>query len=84
MADLELIKKLTWQCRRGMLELDVILIPFLEQHFSTLSKEYQNLFVELLEQPDPDLYTWIMGYGECDNKRLVPIIEQIREKMAIA
>jgi len=84
MTDIELIKKLTWQCRRGMLELDVILIPFLEQHFESLNKEQQNLFVSLLEKPDPDIYTWIMGYGKCDDSKLVTIIALIREKMAIA
>lgn len=77
------MKKLQWQCRRGMLELDVILIPFLETHFSALGTESQALFEELLTQPDPDLYTWIMGYGKCEFENLRPIIATIREKMNI-
>ena len=77
------MKKLQWQCRRGMLELDVILIPFLEKHFCALEQESQLLFEELLNQADPDLYTWIMGYGECEQQSLRPIIKTIREKMNV-
>lgn len=76
-------KRLAWQCRRGMLELDVILIPFLEQHFSSLDKAEQLLFEQLLKHPDPDLYTWLMGYGECSHADLEPIITLVRKKMLL-
>ncbi|MCF6194272.1 MAG: succinate dehydrogenase assembly factor 2 [Kangiellaceae bacterium] len=78
------IKKLQWQCRRGMLELDVILQPFLEQHFLQLTVEDQTAFVDLLTEADPDLYTWIMGFGDCKNQALQNIIAIIRNKMSIA
>ena len=84
MNNLDLLKKLKWQCRRGMLELDVILFPFLEQHFEGLSLAEQESFVDLLKQADPDLYTWIMGYGHCEQVELLNIIQIIREKMSIA
>jgi len=77
-------KKLNWQCRRGMLELDVILIPFLENHFDTLSASLKQDFERLLEQADPDIYTWIMGFGQCEEQKLFAIINLIRVKMAIA
>ncbi len=78
------LKKLRWQCRRGMLELDVILIPFLEQHYSQLNQQNQHHFAQLLAEADPDLYTWIMGYGKSNNLKLQGIVEVIRDKMAIA
>ena len=84
MTDINLVKQLKWQCRRGMLELDVILIPFLEEHFEGLNPGLQKAFVELLKEADPDIYTWIMGFGTCDNQALVEIIGLIRIKMAIA
>ena len=80
----DLHKKLQWQCRRGMLELDVILQPFLEQHFLHLIPEEQEAFVNLLTEADPDLYTWIMGFGKCKNQTLHNIIAIIRNKMFIA
>lgn len=67
-----------------MLELDVILQPFLEQHFLSLIAEEQKAFVDLLTEADPDLYTWIMGFGECKNQALIGIIAIIRNKMSIA
>jgi antitoxin CptB len=67
-----------------MLELDVILLPFAEQHFSSLSDSEQKVFVELLEEADPDLFNWLMGHGEPDKAELAAMIKTIRHKMAIA
>lgn len=77
-------KKLEWQCRRGMLELDVILSPFLSQHFDNLSGVQQQAFVELLSHPDPDIYTWVMGFGQCEHAFLGEILAKIRQLMKIA
>ncbi len=77
-------KKLEWQCRRGMLELDVILRPFLEQYFDSLNLQQQQAFVELLSFPDPDIYTWIMGFGDCEHQSLAEILAKIRELMKVA
>ena len=83
MTEVPLKKKLVWQCRRGMLELDVVLIPFLENHFDSLTQEQQILFSELLAEADPDLYTWIMGYEKSDNHNLNTMIQIIRDKTGI-
>ena len=50
---------LVWQCRRGMLELDNILNPFLEECYQDLNHEQQCDFVCLLKSDDPSLYSWI-------------------------
>jgi antitoxin CptB len=76
-------KRLAWQCRRGMLELDVILIPFLEQHFEALDSVQQDLFAELLQAADPDLYTWLMGFGQCPSAALADMVCLIQRKMLI-
>lgn len=52
------IKRLWWHSRRGMLELDVLLIPFIEDVYSTLTDEQQARHRELLECEDPDLFMW--------------------------
>jgi len=84
MKNVKTVKQLQWQCRRGMLELDVILIPFLENYFESLDENNQLAFSELLTQADPDLYTWIMGFGECKIEEFVELIQIIRKKMSIA
>ena len=55
------LAKARMACRRGMLELDVMLQNFCDKVFLSLSPEKQNLFSELLESTDQDLYTWLLG-----------------------
>ena len=52
--------KIRWACRRGMLELDLILLPFFEECFIKLTEQQKRSFISLLEFPDPDLYRWLM------------------------
>ncbi len=80
MSECTLKKKLAWQCRRGMLELDVVLIPFLENHFDELSASQQADFEKLLQQADPDIYSWLMGYVVCTDACLQEIIQIIQQK----
>lgn len=57
-------KKFLWASRRGMLELDVVLIPFLEHNKDAFVVSDLEQYERFLQQPDPDLYAWIMGYEE--------------------
>jgi len=56
-------KRLWWHSRRGMLELDVLLLPFLEEVYSTLSEEDQAKYRRLLDVEDPELFQWFMQKG---------------------
>jgi len=60
----ETLRRLRWQCRRGLLELDLLFVYFLEQRFSTLSMEEQGAFRRLLKQPDQTLLGWFQGQQE--------------------
>lgn len=61
MSELDLSKKrLQWQCRRGMLELDVLLNRFLQQQYSELTVQQQRDFAALLRVSDTELYAWFM------------------------
>lgn len=53
-------KRLYWHSRRGMWELDLMLMPFLERRFDELSDEDQQLYVTLLAEEDQDLFMWLM------------------------
>ena len=48
-----------WQCRRGMLELDILLLSFFETHYDALRLEEQAAFCRLLEASDPDIHAWL-------------------------
>lgn len=76
---LEDLPRLKWACRRGMLELDVLLGNFLAEAYPSLSLEDKALFVELLEGQDPELFAWIMGHDEVTVPKFIPIVEMIRQ-----
>lgn len=54
-------KRLYWHSRRGMLELDLILLPFLERCFKTLEPVLQKAYSDLLKEEDQDIYAWLVG-----------------------
>lgn len=55
------IKRLKWKCRRGMLELDLLLGEILKNRYGLLPPDHQQLFDELLDEGDQDIYAWLMG-----------------------
>lgn len=74
-----LLSRLQWACRRGMLELDVLLGDFLNAVYSSLSRQQQAKFEQLLTFSDPEIYDWIMGHAIPDDHELAIMAEQIRQ-----
>ena len=70
--------KINWQCRRGMLELDIIFQRFIKQSIDQLNEQQIVAFEALLNCPDPDLYAWLMGYEEPTEKEFLEIVSFIR------
>jgi antitoxin CptB len=70
--------RITWACRRGMLELDLILTSFLQKGFSLLNKEQIKSFNSLLAHTDPELYEWLMGSNEPDDMELAQLVAFVR------
>ena len=54
-------RKLEWRCRRGMKELDLLLLRYLRQRHARANGEERATFVELLELPDPDLVRYLIA-----------------------
>jgi antitoxin CptB len=57
----EQIGKLHWRCRRGMKELDLLTLGYLERHYPSASAEDQQAFAHLLELQDPLLMSYMVG-----------------------
>lgn len=72
------IDRIYWSCRRGMLELDLTLIPFCQHQYLSLSTELQQQFQALLECTDVELYAWLTGRSEPENAEFLPIVNLIR------
>lgn len=73
----EKLKRLLWHSRRGMLELDLVLMPFLEKHFANVSEADQALYEELLECEDQDLFKWFLGKEQPEDEKLRHIVNVI-------
>ena len=69
--------RLCWASRRGMLELDLILVPFVENRFKQLSPQDQQRYIDLLDSEDNDLFAWFLGRQLPDDEALRAIIAQI-------
>ena len=69
--------KIFWRSRRGMLELDLLLVPFTSEVFETLNPKDQMLYKELLEQDDQDLLSWLIGRESPANTGFKTLIERI-------
>lgn len=70
-------QKVFWHSRRGMLELDLLLVPFAQEVFETLSYQDQLLYSDFLEQEDQDLFSWLMGRQAPTDERFSSIIAKI-------
>jgi len=74
--------RLRWRCRRGMLELDLLLQGFLDRGYHRLNAAQQELFRRLLELPDQTLIEYLLGSREIEQKEFVDVIERIRHAAA--
>jgi antitoxin CptB len=73
------IKRLRWRCRRGMRELDVLMLRYLDQGWPIASDNERKLFLQLLECEDDKLWRWFMGLETPEETHLVEIIAIISE-----
>ncbi len=73
------ISQLRWRCRRGMLELDILLNTFLDKEYAALSAEQTNLFITLLDYPDQTLYELLMGKMQACDMNMARLITTIRQ-----
>ncbi len=74
----EVPPQLRWACRRGMLELDVLLGNFLEEAFLSLTEQDQAIFVKLLSENDQDLFMWLTGHKIPENTKFAGMVGKIR------
>ncbi len=67
--------------RRGFLEADLILGPFADQHLESMTPAELDAFESLLDQPDHDVYGWIVGQAtapEAHAGRVLTLIQDFR------
>lgn len=75
----EIFKRLYWHSRRGMLELDLLLVPFAEQQLQNLDGAQLALYRDLLQEEDQDLFLWLTGRAEAPTPGLQEIVALVRQ-----
>ena len=61
MSDNTEIRRLEWRCRRGLKELDLLLLQYVRGRHATATSDERAAFVEFLELPDPDLLRYLIA-----------------------
>ncbi len=72
------VKRLRWQCRRGMREMDMLLERWLDNHFADASEATRRHFAALLQTEDDLLWDWLMAKGAPEDAERAALIRQIR------
>ena len=70
--------RLRWKCRRGMLELDIMLQSFLKDGYTDLNQEDSEYFEQLLDYEDNPLLELLMGHMQPANPAMKGIIASIQ------
>jgi len=72
------VARLRWRCRRGMRELDALLLAFVETSSARLTDADIATLERVLELPDPVLHAYLLGRDEPDDAATAEIIKRIR------
>jgi antitoxin CptB len=72
------LERVRWRCRRGLLELDIVLGRFVEQRYAGLDEQQLVAFDELLDMPDTELWDMITGRETPPQEGLRTVLEWLR------
>ena len=76
------LRRLRWRARRGMLELDLYLQPFVERAGPTLDADDRAAFEAILETDDVVLLEWCAGRSQPVEPRFARLIGMLRRVVA--
>lgn len=70
--------ELKWRCRRGMLELDILLNEYLDKSFDSMSPEQSAAFNAMLDYPDQVLFDLLLGNMQSSDAAINSLIPAIQ------
>lgn len=72
------LDRVRWRCRRGMLELDIILQRFVDKHYTQLNEAELQQFDIFLNLPDNDLWDMITAKKKIEDIKLQPMLQLLQ------
>ncbi len=76
--ELPSMSQLRWSCRRGLLELDLLLNSYLDKVYEQLTDVEKRQFISLLDMQDQEMYEMFIGKTSPNNKEQAELLERIR------
>ncbi|MGR8942106.1 MAG: FAD assembly factor SdhE [Gammaproteobacteria bacterium] len=73
-------EKLKWRCRRGVVELDILLLRYLENRYLGTERDEQDRFADLLSWEDDELLAVLLGGKAPEDHRFDALIASIRSR----
>lgn len=77
MSDETELKQLRWRCRRGMKELDQLLVRYIERCYPAADALERAAFQRLLGCEDDALWRWFLSRERPDDPELEAIVQRI-------
>ena len=72
------LDRIRWRCRRGMLELDIVLQGFVDKYYMQLDDIELKNFDALLSLPDNDLWDMITSKKKVEDIKLQPVLQLLQ------
>ena len=72
------LDRVRWRCRRGMLELDIVLQRFVDKYYTQLNETELQQFDTLLNLPDNDLWDMITTRKKLGDTKLQPMLQLLQ------
>ena len=72
------LERARWRCRRGLLELDILLQRFMDKHYADLGENELQQFETLLNLPDNDLWDVITRKQEVKDPDLQSVLHLLQ------
>lgn len=74
---------LRWRCRRGMLELDILLNEFIDKKYTLLDNNQKDVFDQILDYPDQLLFDLFLGHMESSDTKVSDLVQTIRQSASV-
>jgi antitoxin CptB len=68
---------LRWRCRRGMRELDVLLMRYLDRDYPQAGASQRAAFASLLSAQDPEIVDWLTGRQPVEDPDLRHVLDRL-------
>jgi antitoxin CptB len=72
------LERVRWRCRRGLLELDLVLQPFVDEYYAKLNKAERQQFETLLDLSDNELWDMIALRKKLGNSKLQRVLKLLQ------